>query len=182
MKNMLKKFCLAMVCLSILFMSIPQRVNAAGEPGNGYYRIKNVGTGKYVCYNGISVYFSSHMTDYTTWVVENTTGSNKWFAIRPSADKNLALSFSDKDAKVSLETYIPGNVDRYESNYNSFTKQRFTFGWIPSGYNIKPIAFSNNVDNRVLDSVDNYFTLDLQLKKASGARTQIFVLEYIDPL
>lgn len=182
MKDLLKKCSMLVLCLTILFVSLPGKVMAAGEPADGYYRIKNVATGEYLCSEGGVVFFSSNSLFYSDWIVQNTTGSTKWFSIRPTYNNQLAISFSDKDARVSLESYIPGNVGRYDEQYTAFTKQRFSFGLIPSGYNIKPIAFSDATDNRVLDRVDNYWTVNLQLKKASGARSQIFVLEYQGPL
>lgn len=178
MKNLFKKCSMLILCLTILFVSMPSEAMAAGEPGNGYYRIKNLATGQYLSYSGSVPYYSSNM-DYSVWIVENTTGSNKWFAIRPAYDPKLALTFPDEDSTGSAVPYIPGNVSRYDPAYRQFTRQRFSFGLTRSGYNIFPIEFSDNVYHRVIDSVGTIYP---QLKKASGARSQIFVLEYVGAL
>lgn len=52
--------------------------------------------------------------------------------------------------------------------------QRFTFGKIRSGYNIRAVAFGNNTDNRVL-TVENG---NLCLRRANGSSNQIFTVEW----
>lgn len=169
-KNFSKSRIALVVFSLILCMIYPLSTFAAGEPSNGYYKIKNVGTGQYVTISNGKLGIGPD--NNTVFKIEDTEKSPniKWFSIT-SGDN--AISFSHEDAEASLTTLIPGEIDRYDPIYKQYTRQRFTFGKSRSGYIIQPIAFGNNTQNRVLTIKDGV----LRLIKANGSRTQLFVLE-----
>lgn len=167
----LMKYCITLLlCVTLLGVSCPMTAFAAGEPSNGSYKIKCVGTGQYLSVFDGGIILNS--STGTTFKIEDTESSPSvaWFAIS-NGDK--ALSFDNKDASASLPFLIPGSVDYGQSNYSQYCQQRFKFGLTRSGYNIRSIAFGNNTDNRVL-TVENG---TLCLRKANGSLNQVFVLE-----
>lgn len=170
LKNKIKSCVSLLIVTFLLCVSYPLTTFAAGEPGDGSYKIKCVGTGDYLGISNGQVIVGSNNTVFN---IEDTepSPSVKWFSI--TSDNN-ALSFSDKDSNASLVSLIPGSLNYGDPNYNLYTRQRFTFGKTASGYNIFPIAFGNNTDNRVL-TVENG---NLCLRRANGSRNQIFTLEW----
>ncbi len=170
MKDIIKHKFLCLIATLLVCLSFPFNVFAAGEPSNGNYKIKSVSTGQYLTIKDGQVSLSPNGTVFK---VEDTEPSSaaKWYSIT-YGDK--ALAFWDKNAKASLTNLIPGSLNNGNPNYYAYTCQRFTFGKVRSGYNIRPIAFGNNTDNRLL-TVENG---NLYLRKANGSKSQVFTVEW----
>lgn len=169
MKNSMK-YCITMLlCITLLGIGCQMTALAAGEPGNGTYKIKCVGTGQYISFVNGSV-----VLDYngTVFNVEDTepSPSVKWFAI---SNKDRALSLDDTNGNAIMPFLIPGSVDYGKFNYSAYTLQRFKFGKINSGYNIYCVAYLDKGKKMVL-TVDNG---KLCIKEANGSLNQVFVLE-----
>ena len=158
-----------LVCAVLLGVGYPANVFAAGEPSNGSYKIKCVGTGNYLTASGEEIFLGGGGTVFN---VQDTEPSPTvmWFSITYG---DQALCFSGKDANASLVNLIPGSKNYGDPNYYQYTCQRFKFGKTASGYNIHSVAFGNNTDRRVL-TVENG---NLCLRKANGSRNQIFTIE-----
>ncbi|MGC5816156.1 RICIN domain-containing protein [Clostridium perfringens] len=170
MKNLIKSCITLLLCVLLSCISYPLTTFAAGEPSDGFYKIKCVGTGEYLTVNNEKITLGSTGTIFDIKDTEPSP-SIKWFSITSG---NRALSFSNKDSNASLESLIPGSLNYGDPNYYLYTCQRFTFGKTASGYNIRSIAFGNNSDNRVL-TVENG---SLCLRRANGSKNQIFILEW----
>lgn len=169
-RSIIKPRILVLICTFLLCLSYSPTIFAAGEPGNGLYKIKSVSTGKYLTLINGEVSLSQTGTIFK---VEDTepSPSVKWFSI---TYEDKALSFTNKDATASFVDLIPGSLNYGQPNYHEYTCQRFNFGKTRSGYNIKSVAFGNNTDNRLL-TIENG---TLCLRKASGSKDQIFILEW----
>lgn len=169
MKKLMKSCIILLLCVALSGVSHPTTVFAAGEPSNGSYKIKCVGTGQYLSVIDGQVTFDG---TGTVFKIEDTepSPSVKWFSISYG---DRALSFPDKDANALLPYLIAGSYDYGDSEYYQYVRQRFQFGKTASGYNIHSIAFGNNTDKRVLTVENN----TLCLRKANGSKNQIFILE-----
>lgn len=167
----LMKYCITLLlCVTLLAISCPMTALAAGEPSNGSYKIKCVGTGQYLSVVDGGIVLNS--STGTTFKIEDTEPSPSvaWFAI---SNGDRAITFDSKDGSAFLPYLIPGSVDYGQSNYFQYTIQRFKFGQTKSGYNIHSVAFGDNTDKRVI-TVENG---TLCLRKANGSLNQVFVLE-----
>lgn len=168
-KKLMKSCITLLVCAVLLGASYPATVFSAGEPSNGSYKIKCVGTGNYLTVSDGQIFLSGTGTVFN---VEDTEPSPSvlWFSITYG---DRALSFAGKDDNAALPFLIPGSQNYGDPNYYQYTCQRFKFGQTASGYNIHSVAFGNNTDRRVV-TVENGV---LCLRRANGSRNQIFTLE-----
>lgn len=170
MKNLMK-YCITMLlCVTLLGISYPMTAFAAGEPSNGSYKIKCVGTGQYLSVVDGEVVLDS--SNGTVFKIEDTEPSPSviWFAI---SHQDRALSFDDTNGNSFLPFLISGSVDYGEFNYDAYMMQRFEFGKTRSGYNIYCIAFLDNGDKMVMTAENG----KVCMKKGNGSLNQVFVLE-----
>lgn len=122
-KKITKNFILFLMAAFMFCLSYPLNAFSTGEPGNGNYKIKSVGTGQYVTISNGQITLSPNGTVFK---VEDTepSPSIKWFSI---TNGNKALSFSNRDANASLVDLIPGSLNYGHPNYYAYTYSKIYF-------------------------------------------------------